>query len=459
MSITTAPVGESEAAQHREDHAFLGHPKGLAVLSAAEACERFSYYGMQALLVLYASKQLLQPAHIGHIWGFGPVHAFLGGVYGAVTPAAMAGSIAGLYAGLVYLTPLAGGLIADRLLGRTRTILLGAIVMAAGHFLMAFDQSFLIAIACLLIGTGCFKGNISAQVGDLYAEGDLRRADAFQIFMLCFQVSVMVAPLVCGTLGEKVAWHWGFGAAGVVMVASLFIYSAGRRWLPAEPIVRRGATTARPPLRPGEGRRVVLLILLVPVIALAFVGNQEIFVGYELWGDAHYQLTFFGWAMPVTYLISVDAFVSTFTMAGSLAFWRWWATRRAEPDEITKLTIGTLIAAAGPLMLALGSAQAGGGKVSLGWGFAFHILNDIGFSNAYPVGLALYSRVAPKALTGTLVAVFYLSLFLCGLIVAKLATLLGVVSGFEFWLIHAALVGIAGLIFLAARKPIGRLTA
>ena len=462
MNIATAPVGESEAAQHRADHAFLGHPKGLAVLSAAEACERFSYYGMQALLVLYASKQLFQPGHIERIWGFGPVRAFFASVYGAATPEALAGSVAGLYAGLVYLTPLAGGLIADRFLGRTRTILLGAVVMALGHFLMAFDHSFLIAIACLLVGTGCFKGNISAQVGDLYAEGDLRRADAYQLFMLCFQVSVMLAPLVCGTLGEKVAWHWGFGAAGIVMLASLLIYTGGRRWLHAERApTRTKSAEPRPALRPGEGRRVLLLVALVPVIALSFVGNQEIFVGYELWGDAHYALTFFGWSMPVSYLISVDAFVSTFTMAASLAFWRWWATRRKEPDEITKLTIGTLFSAAAPLALAIGSAQAAatGGKVSLGWGLAFHLLNDIGFSNAYPVGLALYSRVSPKALSGTMIAVFYLSLFLCGLIVAKLATLVGTVSGFTFWGLHAILIAGAALVFLLVRSAAGRLFA
>ena len=106
--------------------------------------------------------------------------------------------------------------------------------MALGHFLMAFEASLLSALACLLLGVGCFKGNIAAQVGDLYAPGDKRRASAFQIFMLAVQIAVILAPIVCGTLGEKVAWHWGFGAAGVGMLIGLVVYLAGRRWLPPE---------------------------------------------------------------------------------------------------------------------------------------------------------------------------------------------------------------------------------
>src|SRR6185369_1110626 len=140
--------------------------------------------------------------------------------------------------------PLFGGLLADRLLGRTKTVVIGAILMAIGHFLMAFEASFLAALACLLVGVGCFKGNIAAQVGDLYAPGDQRRASAFQIFMLAVQLAVILAPIVCGTLGEKVAWHWGFGAAGVGMVIGLFVYLAGRRYLPPEPLRERRADKA-----------------------------------------------------------------------------------------------------------------------------------------------------------------------------------------------------------------------
>ena len=453
----------ADAVEAPHDRQFLGHPRGLAFLSFSEAWERFSYYGMQALLVLYASKQLFQPGHIEHIWGIAGFRALLQSIYGPLDAQAMAGTISGLYSGFVYLTPIFGGIVADRLIGRTRAVTIGAVTMAIGHFLMAFDQSFLVAIFCLLIGVGLFKGNIASQVGDLYAPGDLRRADAFQIYMLGIQIAVIVSPLVCGFLGEKVAWHYGFGAAGVGMLIGLFIYLSGRKWLPGEPAPRRngGIVEPRPKLAPGEGKRVAVLIALIPVLALLSVGNQQMFVAYELWGDQYFELVFWGWRMPVTFLQSLDAFVSTFTMILVIAFWRWYARRRPEPNEITKVAIGGAIAAFAPFALALASVhyETTGERASLAYGFAFHIINDLGFAMVFPVGLALYSRAAPKAIGGTMVAVYYLNLFLCGLLVARLARMLGHVSGFEFWTIHSALIGGGTVLLLVFRGFAGRLLA
>jgi proton-dependent oligopeptide transporter, POT family len=459
MNSTTSAA----ALDYRSDRAFLGHPRGLGYLSFAEAWERFSYYGMATLLALYGAQQLFQPGHIERIWGFPPFRHMLEEMFGPLTPLTMGGAIAGLYGGLVYLTPIAGGAIADRLIGRTRAVIFGAVTMAFGHFFMAFDQSFLLALACLLVGVGFFKGNIAAQVGDLYAPGDLRRADAFQIFMIGVQIAVIAAPIVCGFLGQKIAWHFGFGAAGVGMLIGLTVYLSGRRWLPAEPAPQHkgGLVEPRSKLVAGEGKRILVLVLLVPVLAFTAVGNQQLFAAYELWGNAHYQLSFFGWSMPATFLISLDAIVSTVTMMGSVLFWRWWSTRHAEPDEITKLTIGTFIAALGPLVLALASLHEAvtGQKVSLGWGLGFHILNNIGFANIFPVGLALYSRASPKALGSTMMAVYYINLFVAGVTVAKLATLLDSLSGFAFWGLHAALIAGAGVVLLFVRGVAGRMLA
>lgn len=453
----------ARALDYQSDRAFLGHPRGLGYLAFAEAWERFSYYGMATLLALYGSQQLFRPGHIERIWGFGWFRSVLEWSAGhALSPLTMGGAVAGLYGGFVYLTPIAGGLIADRAIGRTRAVVLGAVLMSIGHFLMAFDQTFVVAIACLLVGVGFFKGNIAAQVGDLYAPGDLRRADAFQIYMIGIQIAVVVAPLVCGGLGQKVAWHWGFGAAGVGMLIGLTVYLSGRRWLPAEPAPASGGIVEpRPKLAPGEGRRILVLALLVPVLAFTAVGNQQLFAAYELWGDANYQLSFFGWDMPSSFLISFDAVVSFVAMVGSVAFWRWWGKRRQEPDEITKLTIGSFVAMLAPAALALASLHqaATGEKVSFAWAFAFHALNDIGFANIFPVGLALYSRASPKALGSTMMAVYYINLFIAGLIVAKLATLLGTMPNAEFWGIHAALMAGALIVLLVVRRTAGRLLA
>jgi POT family proton-dependent oligopeptide transporter len=213
------------------DRAFLGHPKGLGYLAFTEGCERFSYYSMQTLLVLYMVKYLLLPGHVEHVAGLAWLNATF---FPGLTGQPLASAIFGTYTSLVYATPILGGIIADKLFGRKATLIAGGIAMAIGHFLMAFESSFLVALLALVIGVGLFKGNIASQVGALYGPNDLRRAMAFQIFYIAINVSVIAAPLVSGTLGEKVGWHWGFGAAGVVMVAGLIIYLSGSRWLPAD---------------------------------------------------------------------------------------------------------------------------------------------------------------------------------------------------------------------------------
>ena len=444
----------------RAQKTFFGHPVGLFYLSFTEAWERFSYYGMLTLLTLYMTKQLLLPGHVEHVLGFGAFRAGLEGVFGHLTPVALASQIFGIYTASVYLTPIFGGFLADRVLGRTKTVTLGALLMALGHFLMAFDVSFLLALLCLLIGVGCFKGNIATQVGDLYAKGDLRRADAFQFYMFGIQIAVIISPLVCGGLGQKVAWHWGFGAAGVGMLIGLLIYLTARKHLPPEPpVVWRKAKAERPKLAPGEGRAVAVLVALLPVLALSGVGNQQMGNAYLLWGDTNLQLTFMGFDTPVSWLTSLDSLISAVTLAGSVFFWRWWATRRREPDEITKLTIGAAIAALAPLFLMAASVHPAGQKASIGWALAFHFVNDIGFANIFPVGLALYSRAAPRAIGGTMIAVYYLNMFLCNLLVGWLGGLFDKMPSTTFWLIHAGVVGASAVLFLMARVAAGRVLA
>ena len=439
---------------------LFGHPIGLFYLSFTEAWERFSYYGMQTLLVLYMTKQLLFPPHVGRVLGFDGYRATLEHFFGHMTPIAIASMTFGLYTSGVYLTPLLGGLLADRVLGRTKTVTLGALLMSLGHFLMAFDASFLLALLCLLLGVGCFKGNIATQVGDLYAKGDNRRADAFQIYMFGIQVAVIVAPLVTAGLAQEIAWHWGFGAAGVGMVIGLLIYLSGRKHLPPEPVLKRGGgDVVRPKLAPGEGKSVAALVLLLPVLALSGVGNQQMGDAYLVWGDQNLQLTFFGFHTPVAWLTSLDAFVSAITMAGSVVFWRWWGTFRTEPNEITKLMIGTAIAALAPLFLAAASLHPAGQRASIGWALAFHLVNDIGFANIFPVGLALYSRAAPKAIGGTMIAVYYLNMVMCNALVGWLGGLLDKMPGTSFWIIHTGVIAVAAVLFLAARSVAGRALA
>lgn len=444
------------------DHTFVGHPRGLAYISFTEAWERFSYYGMQTLLVLYMVHQLLLPGHIENIAGFSVYRGVLENMYGhTLSTIALASAIFGMYTGFVYMTPVIGGLIADRWLGKTKTITIGALLMAAGHFLMAFDVSFLLALLCLLIGVGLFKGNLASQVSELYAPEDMRRADAYQIYFLFINAAVIIAPLVTGTLGESkdYGWHYGFGAAGIGMLISLAVYLYGRKWLPKEQtfVAKHASIQPNSKLTAREWKTLILLICMLPVLAVGSIGNQEIFNAYLLWIPANINLVFFGQVMPTTWLITVDAVVSVSGLLGAMAFWRWYAKRYTEPSEIAKMTIGMGLGAIALLCLAAAASLATpDNKAGIGWVLGFEIFNSMGFANLFPVGLALYARVSPKTIAGTLMGVYYLHLFICNNLVGWLGGLLERLPGTQFWLLHAGLVATAMVVIFGIARVFGR---
>src|ERR1700676_1006458 len=199
-----------------DERAFLGHPKGLFYLAFTEAWERFSYYGMTALVVLYMVNQLLLPGHVEHIAGFSGFRAAVESLFGPLSTQALASQIFGLYSGFVYFTPLLGGMIADRWIGQRNGVVIGALSMSAGHIAMAFDQSFLLALLMLVIGSGLLKGNIAPPVGGLYAgEDDTRRTRVFVIFSTGINIGAVVGPLLCGLLAQLYGWHYGFGVAAL----------------------------------------------------------------------------------------------------------------------------------------------------------------------------------------------------------------------------------------------------
>ncbi len=441
----TVAEATPDLADHH-DRAFLGHPRGLGYLAFTEAWERFSYYAMQSLLILYMTKELLLPGHVENVVGIETLRALFGGLDGQP----LASAIFGTYAALVYLTPIFGGLIADRWLGRTPAVTLGAVLMSIGHFLMAFEQSFLFALLCLIVGVGFFKGNIASQVGGLYKPADLRRADAFQIFYIAINAGVIAAPLIAGTLGEKIGWHWGFGAAGVGMVIGLFIYLAGRKYLPPEEPRRTAAAGPRPALAPGDGAAVFALVLLIPVLAIALLTNMQIFNVYLVWGDAQFDLSFMGTRLPTTWLITLDTITSVSALLLVVGFWRWWSKTRTEPDELGKILIGTVFTIAGGLCLVAAAAfQAPGEKIGLFWPVMFHVLNSVGFAHILPVSLALFARVAPKAINATVIGLYYLAFFAANSLVGWIGGWFETMPVTTFWLLHVGSAAVGGIAFLA----------
>ena len=446
MSVAEATPDIEDVVEKPHDRAFLGHPKGLGFLAVVEGCERFSYYSMQTLLALYMVNYLLLPEHFSSVIGLGWLQQhWYHGQQGQV----LQSSIMGDYTGLVYLTPILGGIIADRWLGRRGALVAGGLIMSLGHFLMAVQPAFLLALVCLIVGVGLFKGNIASQVGELYRPNDTRRAMAFQIFYIAIQLSVIVAPLISGTLGEKVGWHYGFGCAGVVMVIGLLIYFKGKPYLPPDRRDRPAEITPSFRFEKGDGARIFSLILLVPALAVSLIPNQEMSNAYMIWANDHFELTFFAFTIPTTWLISFDSIVSFFTLAGITWFWKHRADRGLwVPDDLGMLIIGSVFTIAGTLCLYIAALEQGAGKIGLFWPVMFHILNDFGFGHILPVSLSLVAKRAPRRMLATSVGIYYLAFFLANEIVGHVGGWYSTMPTPQFWLVHTA-VAVAGLVLFA----------
>lgn len=436
------------------DRAFLGHPKGLGYLSFVEGCERFSYYSMQTLLVLYMVKYLLLPENVGQVIGLSWLRA---GHYAGLEGQPLASAIFGDYTSLVYLTPILGGIVADRWLGRRATLIAGGLIMSLGHFLMAIESMFLFALISLVLGVGLFKGNIASQVGELYRPEDLRRAMAFQIFYIAINVSVIAAPLISGTLGEKIGWHYGFGTAGVVMVLGLLLYLRARPFLPAEGGAR-GERVQTSKLERSDWPRLGVLIILVPVLAIALLTNQEIFNAYLVWADERFQLTFFGETLPTSWMITLDATLSFSMLVAVATFWKWYGERTGrEPDELGKMVIGSVFTVMGGLCLVAAAATSGSARIGLFWPVMFHLFNSIGFAHVLPVSLALFTKVAPRALNATVVGIYYLAFFAANKAVGVIGGWYSTMDTVSFWLLHVASAAFGLAAFALLKLFIGRL--
>jgi len=453
MSIADAtPDFEDVDRTDRHDRAFLGHPKGLGYLGFTEACERFSYYSMQTLLVLYMVNYLLVPERMHKVVGLDWLNQH---VYPGLSGQPLASAIFGTYTALVYATPILGGIVADRWLGRHKTLILGGLLMSLGHFLMAIESAFVFALLALLLGVGAFKGNIASQVGALYGPNDLRRAMAFQIFYIFINVSVIVAPLISGTLGQNVGWHYGFGCAGIVMVLGLIIYMSGKRYLPDEQLPVRGEIRVKEKLTRADWTNVIYLLLLIPVLAVALLTNQEIFNAYLVWGDQQFDLTLL--ANTSSWLITVDAALSFSMLVAVAAFYKWYGMKWREPDEITKMIIGSVFTIAGGLCLFMAAlTQPEGGKIPLFWPVMFHLLNSIGFAHILPVSLALFSKIAPRQINATVIGLYYLAFFAANAIVGYIGGLYSSLPTTTFWLIHVASAAFGMVAFIVFKLVIGR---
>jgi POT family proton-dependent oligopeptide transporter len=443
-----------------DDRALLGHPRGLGLLFIVEMWERFSYYGMRALLILYLVNALQ--------W-----------------PDGEAARLYGAYTGLVWLTPLIGGYLADRFIGTRRSLVIGGLVIALGHISLAFgpqpvtgtiplkDMSamwpFYLGLALVIIGTGFFKPNVSTMVGQIYREGDGRRDAGFTIFYMGINLGAFLAPLVCGSLGQRVGWHYGFGAAAVGMILGLVVYLWGReRYLPGigvrvrhDPsnaaavaaesledrwnlgaaavgaaagaglvyLVSSGTPFVELAVRMGiaglglaaasmtiagtkgeERNRVIALFIVFFFVIFFWMAFEQAGSSMNLFADRHTNLNVGGFEMPSSWFQAMNPFFILLFAPLFAGIWIGLGRRGREPSTPFKMVIGLVLLGIGFLFLVVAGGIADRGmQASALWLTAAYLFHTLGELTLSPVGLSYVTKVAPVKFASLLMGAWFLS--------------------------------------------------
>jgi len=396
---------------------WFGHPRGLTVLFLTNMWEQFSYYGMRALLVYYMTKQLLLEQGTSSY------------IYGAYTACA-------------YFTPLVGGIIADRVLGKKRAIIIGGSIMALGHFMMTLEPLFYVALATIAIGNGLFLPSLPSQIGDLYPRGDPRAGRAYNVYYVGVNIGGFLSPLVCGTLGEVFGWHWGFGAAGVGMVLGLLLYLWGQPYLPAQsrpPSVERASAPAE-----GMARDTFLLLFGLGVAVTVFrSAYEQIGNTVALWADVGVDKQAGFFAIPMTWFISINPLCVMLLTPVLLAWWRKREAAGFNPLPTRRMAIGALIVGASYLFLA--ALSSGTSTVHWTWFALFWVVLTLGELFILPTGLGLFARLAPPRFGATTVASWFLASFAGSLCAGLVGTLWTRMSHPAFFTMLAAICAVAAL--------------
>ena len=439
---------------------LFGHPRGLTFLFTTEMWERFSYYGMRSLLVLYMVKFVLLPENAGNVIGLGALRSFYETIFGPLGTQPFASHIYGLYTALVYLTPLFGGMLADRVLGQRRTVVLGASLMAIGHFMMAFEPLFLLALLVLIFGNGAFKPNISTQVGALYAPGDPRRDRAYSIFYVGINLGAFLAPLVCGTLG------------GGRRLALRLRRRRRRHDHRAHRLPLRHADAADRRARPagdaGQGPApdrgiewssiLALLVLLLPTSLFWAIYEQQgntIPLWADDYTDRHINLLVWHGEIPVTWFQAFNPFMIFAFTPFVLMLWARQAARGTEPSTVTKMAIGCFgVALANLIMLGAVWQSDGAPQASWMWLFAYFVVITVGELYLSPIGLSLVSKVAPARFVSMMMGMWFMTSFVGNLIGGWLGSFWTVMDKSAFFLMIAGVAALAGLVVLAFNQPL-----
>jgi proton-dependent oligopeptide transporter, POT family len=438
-------------AQSPATSAGRGHPKGLYLLFTTEMWERMSYYGIRALLVLYM------------------VGATRGGGFGWSQAKAL--QIFGIYTGLVYATPVLGGLIADRYLGQRRSVTLGAILMMIGQFLLAVpgnnEALFFGGLGVLVVGNGFFKPNISTMVGGLYAPGDSRRDGAFTIFYIGINVGAFLASAVCGTLGEKYGWSWGFGSAGVGMGLGVLVFVLlGHRFLgdvgkhPVPRGVRQEETPAAPAraLTREEVDRIVVILVLALFVVFFWTAFEQAGGLMNLYTDTKVDRNLLGWEVPTTWFQAINPlFILTLGPLFASA-WTGLGRRGRDPSIPAKMALGLLLVSLGFIFMLGASRQSGAeGKAAMGWVVAAYFFHTAGELCVSPVGLSMVTKLAPTRYASALMGVWFIANAVANYLAGLIGGYAERLGEFDLFLAITVFSAVAGGVLLVVSSVLKRM--
>lgn len=416
---------------------WFGQPRGLTILFLTEMWEIFSYIGMRVLLVYYMTKQLAIPQQNASL------------IYGA-------------YNAFVYFTPIVGGIICDRWLGRRNSVLLGGSIMALGHFMMAFEPLFFVALATIGIGNGLFLPALPSQISGLYSHDDPRRKTAYNYYYLGVNVGGFLAPLACGTVGEVFGWHWGFTLAGIGMVSGLVIYVFGGRYLPPEPprALPAPSRVRQHAYESGTARRFALLAGICGMVVIFRIAYEQVGNTLPLWIE-HVDRSVGASMIPMTWFQSLNPLLVVLLTPLFVARWVRHAREGNEISSIRKMAVGAGGVALAYLLLAAVAAWSGGGVVTEGWIWliVFFVAMTAGELYILPIGLGLFGRLAPAGFSATTIALWFLAAFFGNLLAGAFGTLWSRMSPQLFFTATAAIAALSGVLLLAFNRPTQRAEA
>lgn len=423
MSLVATPVSPSMP----QGATWFGQPRGLTILFLTEMWEKFSFFGMRALQIYYMTKEL-------HY-----TQAFSSLVFGA-------------YAAGVYLTPIFGGLIADRWLGRRRAVVIGGALMALGHFMMAFEALFFPAMVVIALGNGLFLPNLPSQVPLLYPKGDPRAGAAFNVYYVGINLGAFLAPLICGTLGELYGWHYGFGAAGVGMCLGLAIYLLGGKYLPAE---ASRTTAPAPHAAADDGRGNIPLLIAVALAVMLFrIAYEQTGNTFAVWADTAVERQAFGWTIPVTWFQSLNPMFVFLISPLLVRLWTARAARGYAVPALRRMSMGAVGVGAAYAMLAALIIAGGGGAHAIGWLWmvAFFAIFTLAELYILPVGLGLFASLAPRRYAATTIAAWFFCSFTGNLLSGVIGAVWERFTPQGFFSMMAAICVVSGLVLGAIER-------